>query len=304
MSKARACGSFVSAAACILFALQSPLGRAQVPPTSGAGVLLGTDAYGHSAASPIVWDVHSVEGLRTLVGAPFSGVATTQFASRAADGRRFVHTKLAWYYRDGQGRVRVELDGADHPESADSSSSFEADSVLVIDPISNHRYMMYPLKRIAYVLSMRGPPTTVSLRPPVATPDVDISFSLPGHGPKPPDAASETVALGAKEIDGCKVVGSRRVHVIRVGDLGNGSPITVTAEQWFSPQLGVVIMHSEASSTDSRKDEMTSHLHKLLRAEPDPALLSVPSHYRRIAVDPDGLPPPAATRNSRAESKP
>lgn len=50
--KARTCGSFVSAAAYTLFALASPLGRAQVPPTSGAGVLLGMDAYGHSAASP------------------------------------------------------------------------------------------------------------------------------------------------------------------------------------------------------------------------------------------------------------
>jgi len=59
-----------------------------------------------------------------------------------------------------------------------------------------------------------------------------------GHGPKPPDAAAETVALGEKEVDGIKVVGSRRVHVISVGERGNGLPITVTAEQWFSPELG------------------------------------------------------------------
>ena len=296
--KARACGSFVSAAASSLFALASPPGQAQGPLTTGAGVLLGTDAYGHSAASPIVWDVYSVEGLRTVVGAPFSGVATTQFVSRATDGRRFVHTKSAWYYRDGQGRVRVELDlGANHPESAGASSSFEADSVLVIDPISHHRYMMYPLKRTAFVLSVRGPSTAVPLRPPVATPDVDVSFSLPGHGPKPPDVASETVALGEKEIEGSKVVGSRRVHVVRVGALGNGSPITVTAEQWFSPEMGVVVMHSEASSTDLRMDEMTSRLHQVSRTEPNPALFTVPPDYRRIEVDPEGPPPPAPARN-------
>jgi hypothetical protein len=302
--KARACGSFVSAAACTLFALASPLGQAQPPPTSGAGVLLGTEAYGHAAASPIVWDVYAVEGLRTVVGAPFSGVATTQCVSRATDGRRFVQTRSVWYYRDGQGRVRVELDfGANHPVSGGSSPNFKADSVLVIDPIRNQRYMLDPLRRTAYVLSMRGPPTSVTLRPPVATPDVDISFSLPGHGPKPPDAGSEAVALGEKEIDGIKVVGNRRVHVIAVGDLGNGIPITVTAEQWFSPELGVVLMHSEASSTDFRLDEMTSRLHKVLRAEPDPTLFTVPVDYTRIEVDPDGPPQPAATRNFRAESK-
>jgi hypothetical protein len=295
--KARASGSFVSAAACILFTLAPTLDQAQVPPTSGAGVLLGTDAYGHSAASPIGWDVYSVEGLQTLVGAPFSGVATTQFASRATDGRRSVQTKSVWYYRDGQGRVRVDLDfGTGHPESAGSPHNFEAGSVLIIDHISGKRYMLFPLKRTAAVLSVRGPTTAAPLRPPVPTPDVDISFSLPGHGPKPPDAAAETVALGEKKIDGIKVVGSRRVHVISVGDLGNGLPITVTAEQWFSPELGVVVEHSETSSIGSRMDEMTSRLHTVIRAEPDPALFTVPSDFKQIEVDPRGPPPPRPAR--------
>lgn len=287
--KARDPGSLVSAVACILFALMSPLDQAQVPPTSGAGVLLGTDAYGHSSAPPIEWDVYSVDGLRTVVGAPFSGTATTETSSRATDGRRFVHTRSAWYFRDGRGRMRVDLDfSTGHPAGAGSPPNFAADSVLIIDHSGGLRYMMYPLNRTAYVLSVREPPTAEPLRPPVATPDVDISFSVPGHGRTPPDAATETVALGEKEIDGIKVVGSRRVHVIPVGELGNGAPITVTAEQWFSPELGVVVMHSEVRSTDFQTDEMTSRLHKVRRAEPDSALFIIPSGYTRVEVDPDG----------------
>src|SRR5690348_11634890 len=57
MALRRGSGAFVSAAAGTLCALASPLGLAQAPSTSGAGVLLGTDAYGHSAASPIGWGV-------------------------------------------------------------------------------------------------------------------------------------------------------------------------------------------------------------------------------------------------------
>src|SRR5579859_644817 len=90
--KACSRGSFVRAAACALLALVSPLGEARVPSEPGAGVLLGTNAYGKTAASPVGWDVYLAGGLRTVVGAPFSGVATTQFASRATDGRRFDHT--------------------------------------------------------------------------------------------------------------------------------------------------------------------------------------------------------------------
>jgi hypothetical protein len=288
--KIRAIRSCIITAACTLFVLASPPDRAQVAPESGAGVLLAVDDDGHSVASPVGWSVDLVGRLRTVIGAPFSGVATTQSTSQATDGRRFVHTTTTRYYRDGVGRLRIERDSGTNDGGSTGSTPW-AHSALVIDRTRSQRGMMYALKRTAYVLTDCWPIAAPSLRPPIATPDVDISYSLPGHGPQPIDAAGETVALGKKEIDGLEVVGSRRVHVVRVGEVGNGMPITITAEQWFSPELGVVVIHSEARRIGNRTDEMTSRLHQVVRAEPDHALLTIPGDYSRIEVACQILPP-------------
>jgi hypothetical protein len=60
--------------------------------------------------------------------------------------------------------------------------------------------------------------------------------------------------------------------------MGNEKPITLSVEQWFSPELGVVLASSGHTSTGV---DTTYTLEQIVRTEPDPSLFTVPADYTR-----------------------
>ena len=84
--------------------------------------------------------------------------------------------------------------------------------------------------------------------------------------------------LGEKTIRGIKTVGVRVKHILAVGSVGNERPITITIDQWFSPQLGVVI---ESSSRSSTGHENLYRLEQIELGEPDATLFQIPADYQR-----------------------
>jgi hypothetical protein len=90
-------------------------------------------------------------------------------------------------------------------------------------------------------------------------------------GTKP---SASAVDLGEQVIEGVPVKGTRTTTVIAAGAIGNEQAITVTSEEWFSPDLKVLVMTKHA---DPRTGDTTYRLTGITRSEPDPSLFQLPA---------------------------
>ncbi|MFZ1700178.1 MAG: hypothetical protein WBO10_09985 [Pyrinomonadaceae bacterium] len=105
---------------------------------------------------------------------------------------------------------------------------------------------------------------------------------------------SRTEELGTRDFSGFSAEGTRKVTTIPAGAIGNEREIEIVYERWFSKELGMVVY---SKNTDPRFGEQTYTLTNLVRAEPDPSLFSIPTHYRKIAT-----PAPTSRVNTRVTS--
>jgi hypothetical protein len=87
--------------------------------------------------------------------------------------------------------------------------------------------------------------------------------------------------LGEKTLDGIHVVGSQRVYTVAAGKVGNSKAVTLTVQQWSSPELGIIVDKLETATTGGG---FHYHLTQLTQAEPDPKLFTVPADYKKILV--------------------
>jgi hypothetical protein len=83
-----------------------------------------------------------------------------------------------------------------------------------------------------------------------------------------------TEDLGEQVVEGVMAKGTRTTTVIPAGAIGNEQPITVTSEEWFSPDLKVLVMTKHA---DPRSGETTYRLTYITRVEPDASLFDLPA---------------------------
>jgi hypothetical protein len=118
------------------------------------------------------------------------------------------------------------------------------------------------------------------------------------------------VSLGERTLEGLKVTGSRREFTIEAGELGNEQPMVVSTEQWFSPDLGVVVA---SSHHDPMIGDTNYKLVAISRGEPDAALFKVPADYTQQDIGAPGLhiqtferalPPQGATQRVDPALKP
>jgi hypothetical protein len=97
-----------------------------------------------------------------------------------------------------------------------------------------------------------------------------------GRGGARTPAPGSTVTLERRTLEGVAVEGNRTTTVIPAGQVGNEQPITITSEEWKSPDLNVLVM---TKHFDPRTGESTYRLQNVVRAEPDRSLFMVPSDY-------------------------
>lgn len=131
-----------------------------------------------------------------------------------------------------------------------------------------------------------------------------IVMAAPGAPmPLPPDCAPQgaqskrlppAVSLGERTIEGVRAIGSRHEFNIAAGEIGNEQPITVRSEQWFSPDLGVVL---ESTHRDPLVGDTMYRLTRINRTEPDASLFVVPADYTVESIAPPRFeaasPPPS-----------
>jgi hypothetical protein len=227
----------------------------------------------------------AVEG-RIIPNAPYSAEAVTESTQVLADGNRINRKSATRVYRDGEGRTRRE-------ELNDSGTVV---SVSIVDPVAHVTYVLNPASRTAYRDSVRiampggfgtgaegmrgrGPEpvttaTTLEAQERVKQ-KVEEAARMREGGPGAPGSTSRE-ELGTQNIEGVPATGSRTTTTIPAGAIGNLQPIKVVAEQWFSSDLGVLVM---TKHSDPRVGETIYRLQSIVRAEPDRSLFTLPPDY-------------------------
>ena len=213
---------------------------------------------------------------KVVTGAPYSAQAVTQFNQTLADGNRIQKTSTASVARDSQGRTRTERSVAGIGPLAASGTGLKA--VFINDPVAATSYILDAANHTA-----RQIPSMSNRH----RPGSDQSSS---HGPsrfgtestrqsmRPRAMAGlKTDDLGTQVIDGLAVQGRRITRTIPAAQAGSERDIEVVTETWTSAELQVVVM---SKTSDPRSGDSVYKLTNISRAEPDPALFSVPSDYQ------------------------
>jgi hypothetical protein len=91
-----------------------------------------------------------------------------------------------------------------------------------------------------------------------------------------------TENLGEQMILGYHVFGTRVITTLQPGEIGNESPIDVVSEQWFSPELELVM---RSLHRDPWGGEITTAVTKVRRGEQSAELFTVPAQYKLIDAD-------------------
>ncbi len=85
-----------------------------------------------------------------------------------------------------------------------------------------------------------------------------------------------TESLGQQTIEGVLCDGKRTTTTIPAGSIGNDQPINIVSEEWYSPELQVLVLTKQ---TDPRHGETIYRLTNINRSEPARTLFEVPADY-------------------------
>jgi hypothetical protein len=219
---------------------------------------------------------------QTVAGSPFSAARESHSLQVLGDGTRIERTETSQYYRDSQGRTRIET-GA--PGSG---------RVMIQDPVAGVTVALNPAEKTAQKMpaplmprflpapgaAAGGVRTSVEVRnggvvvaqsPDVAGPVTAIAI----HG-EPPAGQPSTEDLGTQTFGSTTATGRRTTLTIAAGEIGNDRAIQVVSETWYSSDLQMVV---KSSNADPRFGDTTFELTNINRAEPDPTLFRIPADY-------------------------
>ena len=210
----------------------------------------------------------------SVTGAPFSAVATHQLTREFTDGNRMARTvRVTRFYRDSAGRTRVELELS--RQSAGPTAALQSAFIEINDPSRGEQYLLSPRTKTANVLKART--ASQLAQAPFAPPGITADFGGLTIGPNE-QGWSEPESLGERVMQGVRVVGTRREYTLAAGAIGNVKPIGVTIEQWFSPDLGMIVSKTGKTTTGGGS---IYRLEQIVQGEPDQGLFAVPADYTR-----------------------
>ena len=241
---------------------------------------------------------------RTVKDAPYTAEAVTEVTQALPDGNRIEQRVSANVARDGRGRIRREQQGV-------AVGSFVAQNerpiVTITDPTTGEHIMLNYQRKVAfrskpvrmkfedkngeqvtfaYGATMSATSTGGPNGPP---PPADVTFEtrvfegarmarMRGHiAGAPFEGEPRTEKMEPRLIEGLKAEGTKTTVTIAAGAVGNALPIEIVSEQWYSPELQVVLM---TRRSDPRFGETIYRLTNIVRSEPAPDLFKVPSDFK------------------------
>ena len=204
-------------------------------------------------------------GDKLVKGQPFSAETVLEDTRRLYDGSTVTKSNKGAFYRDGTGRTRreqpLEMVGGVSIAGTDGKPQM---LVFINDFGTKTQYFLDLNNKVARRHGIGGNP--------------------PGEPGMPPDAKTES--LGKKTIEGVETEGTRVTFEIPAGQLGNDKPMQVVTENWFSPELQMIVY---SRHLDPLAGEHIFKLVNIKRSEPSADLFSVPSGFR-IEGGPDKAP--------------
>jgi hypothetical protein len=259
---------------------------------------------------------------RITTGRPYSAEATTEFAQTLGDGSKIFRKETVRIYRDGEGRTRREQ--LDYFGAVKFVSIYDPVSQVsyLLDPstrtaLKSAVRVVLPARVAAEheekvkaemrarieVAAQVGAAGRVALVAPADVPaqvaaegvrkrQVEMVAAAGGRGVLQPAINGEMKeeSLGQKVIDGVTTADGKRVTtVLPAGSIGNQQPITVVSEQWFSPELEILVM---TRHSDPRTGETTYTVSNVARGDPGAGLFDVPAGY--AVREANFVPAPAA----------
>jgi hypothetical protein len=108
-----------------------------------------------------------------------------------------------------------------------------------------------------------------------------------------------TENLGEEIILGFRSHGTRVITTLPPGEIGNDRPIDIVSEQWFSPDLQLVM---RSLHRDPWAGEFTTTVVKISRGEQPASLFEVPAQYKVIDADTEGEHHVLDSRGSHASA--
>lgn len=226
-----------------------------------------------------------VEGMqaRPAVGRPLSATEERETVQVLGDGTRIDKKETDKYYRDAQGRTRIERDNGA--------------TIIISDPVTGFTAEMSTTARTARKIMVQGAPNGVmieKLRAEMASgKGVAGTAGVLAQGPniKVMHAATTAIEdrmgmklaaqpapedLGTQIVNGVPAQGTRSVIVIPVGQIGNDREIRVVSERWFSADLQMLV---KSSNNDPRFGETTYQMINVIQGAQDPSLFQIPADF-------------------------
>ncbi len=303
---ARALASAALVAAGGLADVSAQVGRAQTNPppqvlrpgrvrTSTMSVELPTPV----AETPVPFeDGRAPGGLQTLSfvtpdtnferevvkGLPFSVDSVTEHVQRLGDGNRMARKSTARLFRDTEGRTRREHMLTRGNVLAPDGQ--EPRLIVINDPVAQVNYLVDTAR--GTVRKMHVPPGLAEARRRAMGTESSFGVLMPtsaahrrmaeGEQAQAPPAPKRE-KLEAQTIEGVLAEGTRVTVTIPAGEFDNEQPLEITHEQWYSPELRMVVL---LKHNDPRFGETVFRLTNVTRAEPAPELFAEPQGYRAV----------------------
>lgn len=248
-------------------------------------------------------------------GAPYSADTIVEGSQTLADGNRINRKTTGRVYRDGEGRTRREEDRDFSASTPNGPVSARMTSISIIDPVAGFSYSLDPENKIAWRTPIGGAnaimgkleasqveakreleekmramdeqkmkmpsPEGTRARGSAGAEEKERVAAAGGAGPVMmrsggPGDDRRPGPIEHRTIDGLAVEGRKNTTVIAAGQIGNEQPITITSEEWRSPELNVLVL---TKHSDPRMGDSSYRLVNIIRAEPDRSLFMVPSDF-------------------------
>src|SRR5258707_10476797 len=243
---------------------QDPSSDSAPPPAQGHGAMRGPGfGPGPFRERMELLGIGEMHG-KVVTGAPFSAAATAETKQTLSDGTTISRTVQTNLFRDAQGRVRREVTmAAVGPLPA---SGTPRTFIMVRDPVAGAGYTLDPGNKVAYKMQQhaRGGPGGESPN----------AAQKPRHNGDNANVIKES--LGTQTIQGVSTQGTRYTRTIPAGEVGNDKPLTIVKEEWYSPDLQIVV---QSKHSDPFTGTATYTVTNIQRTAPNATLFSVPSGY-------------------------
>ncbi len=188
----------------------------------------------------------------SIPNAPFSAIVSTESVRMLADGGRITLVNHRAIARDGAGRIFQERRLLVPPDGEHESVITQTE---ISDPVAHELYICKPDEHVCQLESFSPPvfagtPSAINLT-----------------------ERKNREELGKQFIGGLETAGTRETTVLEAGAIGNDSPLQITREYWYSPQLGINLT---SKLQDPRIGMQNFEVSDVTLGEPDAKLFKVP----------------------------